>query len=146
MSKNLLKSLFRRADKAPAAKGLVPSAITKPDGKIIGVRVPIINKAFYFCDVPEGDREMNWPDAMDYAKKRGRTLPTKREFYVILFFKNEINAIAAEAGHPDFLSGWAWSSTEHSTNNAWGVGFPSGSVYYDTKYSTDTVVRPVADI
>lgn len=145
MSKNLLKSLFRRADKAPAAKGLVPSAITKPDGKIIGVRVPIINKAFYFCDVPEGDREMNWPDAMDYAKKRGRTLPTKREFYVILFFKDEINAIAAEAGHPDFLSGWAWSSTEYTTY-AWIVYFNSGSVSSTYKYGTNNVVRPVADI
>ena len=146
MSKKLLKSLFRRADKAPAAKGLVPTAITKPDGKIIGVRVPIINKAFYFCDVPEGDREMNWPDAMDYAKKRGRTLPTKREFYVILFFKDEINAIAAEAGHTDFLSGWAWSSTEGSTNYAWLVNFNSGIVGNYSKYGTNIVVRPVADI
>lgn len=146
MSKNLLKSLFRRADKAPAAKGLVPTAITKPDGKIIGVRVPIINKVFYFDDVPEDDQEMNWDDAMAFAKERGRTLPSKRELILCLFFKDEINAIAEAAGHPNFLDDYVWSSTEHSTTNAWIVHFNSGLVYtYNIKCS-GYVVRPVADI
>ena len=121
-----------------------PWAIKDADGKTIGIGVPVINKAFYFADVPENDKEMNWFKAMEFAEKRGRSLPSKKEMYIVLFYKDEINAIAAEAGHPDFLSGWAWSSTECNTNYAWGVGFGSGNVYNGYKYGTSYVVRPVA--
>ena len=121
-----------------------PWAIKDADGKTIGIGVPVINKAFYFADVPENDKEMNWFKAMEFAEKRGRSLPSKKEMYIVLFYKDEINAIAAEAGHPDFLSGWAWSSTEYSTYNAWNVSFGSGNVDNNTKYGTTFVVRPVA--
>ena len=121
-----------------------PWAIKDADGKTIGIGVPVINKAFYFADVPENDKEMNWFKAMEFAEKRGRSLPSKKEIYIVLFYKDEINAIAAEAGHPDFLSGWAWSSTEFSTSSAWYVNFGSGSVNHTSKYNTTYVVRPVA--
>ena len=87
---------------------------------------------------------MNWFKAMEFAEKRGRSLPSKKEMYIVLFYKDEINAIAAEAGHPDFLSGWAWSSTEYSTYSAWYVNFGSGYVGSNYKYNTYYVVRPVA--
>ena len=121
-----------------------PWAIKDADGKTIGIGVPVINKAFYFADVPENDKEMNWFKAMEFAEKRGRSLPSKKEMYIVLFYKDEINAIAAEAGHPDFLSGWAWSSTECGTTFAWFVGFGSGGVSNYGKYGTSGVVRPVA--
>lgn len=122
-----------------------PWAIKDADGKTIGIGVPVINKAFYFADVPENDKEMNWFKAMEFAEKRGRSIPSKKEMYIVLFYKDEINAIAAEAGHPDFLSGWAWSSTESYTGYAWYVYFGSGGVYTGTyKYGTFNVVRPVA--
>lgn len=116
------------------------------NGTIIGVAVPIINKVFYFDDTPENNEYMNWSDAMDFAKGRGRTLPSKKELHLCYFFKDEINAIAESAGHPDFLSGCILSSTEYSTHYAWYVGFPSGYVYSGNKYYTSNVVRPVADI
>ena len=121
---------------------IAPWAVEK-DGKVVGVAVPIINKVFYFDDVPEDDKEMSWDDAMAFAKERGRELPTTRELHLCFFFKDEINAIAEAAGHPDFLSGWIWSSTECSTSTAWSVYFPSGSVYNSSKYLS-YVVRPVA--
>ena len=122
-----------------------PWAIKNKDGKVIGVGVPIINKAFYFDQCPK--EEMNWDDAMKYAKKLGRKLPTKKELVLCWFFKDEINAIAEAAGHPDFLSGYIWSSTEYNTLSAWYVGFGSGLVDgYNTKYYATYVVRPVADI
>lgn len=121
-----------------------PWAIKDADGKTIGIGVPVINKAFYFADVPENDKEMNWFKAMEFAEKRGRSLPSKKEMYIVLFYKDEINAIAAEAGHPDFLSGWAWSSAEYSTFSAWVVNFGSGYVSINYKYNTTGVVRPVA--
>lgn len=129
-----------KADRSPVA----PWAIKDDAGKIIGVGVPIINKVFYFDDVPEDDHEMNWDDAMAFAKVHGRTLPSKRDLHLCYFFKDEINAIAEEAGYPDFLHGWIWSSTEHSTLNAWLVNFNSGYVHGNSKYTTTIVVRPVA--
>lgn len=120
---------------------IAPWAIENADGKVIGVGVPIINKAFYFDQCP--DKEMDWNDAMAYAKKHGRKLPTQKELMLCYFFKDEINAIAEASGHPDFLSGWVWSSTEYGTGSAWGVYFYSGHVTGYSKYNS-FVVRPVA--
>ena len=121
-----------------------PWKIKDADGNTIGIGVPVIDKALYFEDVPKNDKEMNWFDATKHAKMLGRALPSKKELYILAYFKDEINELAAEAGHPDFLHGWAWSSTECYTSNAWYVYFGSGIVYNYYKYSTGNVVRPVA--
>lgn len=145
-STDLLVWTEKRVQLDPVAKpaAVAPWAVEK-DGKVVGVAVPIINKVFYFDDVPEDDQEMNWDDAMAFAKERGRTLPSKRELILCLFFKDEINAIAEAAGHPNFLDDYVWSSTEYTTNYAWYVLFNSGDVDNSNKFSS-FVVRPVADI
>ena len=146
-STDLLVWTEKRVQLDPVAKpaAVAPWAVEK-DGKVVGVAVPIINKVFYFDDVPEDDQEMNWDDAMAFAKERGRTLPSKRELILCLFFKDEINAIAEAAGHPNFLDDYVWSSTEYSTGYAWFVYFNNGGVGGGYKYNTTFVVRPVADI
>ena len=121
-----------------------PWAIKDADGKTIGIGIPVINKALYFEDVPKNDKLMDWHDAMKHAKLLGRALPTQKELYILAYFKDEINELAAEAGHPDFLHGLAWSSTEYNTAYAWSVNFGSGGVNSSIKYSTYYVVRPVA--
>lgn len=121
-----------------------PWAIKNDAGDIIGVGVPIINKAFYFADVPEGDKEMTWDDAVAFAKKRGRTLASKAELMLCYYFKAAINAIAEEAGVEGFLDDWVWSSTEYNTYTAWTVNFNNGLVGTFGKYYTLYVVRPVA--
>ena len=122
----------------------MPWPVKDKSGKVIGVAVPVINKVFYFADVPEDDERMEWKEAMDYAAKRGRSLPTQKELMICFYFKDAINAIAEEAGHPDFLYGWIWSSTEYNQNNAWNVYFNNGNVNNNSKYGTNIVVRPVA--
>ena len=121
-----------------------PWKIKDADGNTIGIGVPVIDKALYFEDVPKNDKEMNWFDATKHAKMLGRALPSKKELYILAYFKDEINELAAEAGHPDFLHGWTWSSTEYNTFSAWSVYFGSGLVYTFYKYYTSFVVRPVA--
>ena len=121
----------------------MPWPVKDKSGRVIGVGVPVINKMFYFADVPEDDERMEWKEAMDYAAKRGRSLPTQKELMLCFYFKDAINAIAEEAGHPDFLYGWIWSSTEYGTNRAWNVNFNSGNVSNNGKYNSN-VVRPVA--
>ena len=130
-------------DEVAKPLAVAPWSIKDPNGKVIGVGVPIINKVFYFNDIPEDDKEMTWDDAMAFAKERGRELLPKRELMFCFFFKDEINAIAEEAGYPDFLHGWNWSSTEYSTSSAWYVNFHSGYVTGNNKYYGN-VVRPVA--
>ena len=130
-------------DEVTKPLAVAPWPVKDLDGKTIGVGVPIINKVFYFDDIPEDDKEMTWDDAMAFAKERGRELLPKRELMFCFFFKDEINAIAEEAGYPDFLHGWIWSSTESFTY-AWYVLFNSGVVYHTGKYYTGSVVRPVA--
>lgn len=120
-----------------------PWPVKDKSGRVIGVGVPVINKVFYFADVPEDDERMEWKDAMDYAAKRGRSLPTQKELMLCFYFKDEINAIAEEAGHPDFLHGWIWSSTEYTQRSAWGVTFNNGNVGNGGKCNS-IVVRPVA--
>lgn len=121
----------------------MPWPVKDKSGRVIGVGVPVINKVFYFADVPEDDERMEWKEAMDYAAKRGRSLPTQKELMLCFYFKDAINAIAEEAGHPDFLYGWIWSSTEYNQGNAWVVNFNGGSVHNSYKYYSN-VVRPVA--
>jgi hypothetical protein len=121
-----------------------PWKIKDADGNTIGIGVPVIDKVLYFEDVPKNDKEMNWFDATKHAKMLGRALPSKKELYILAYFKDEINELAAEAGHPDFLHGWAWSSTEYTSTYAWFVYFGSGFVGGNGKYGTNGVVRPVA--
>ena len=121
----------------------MPWPVKDKSEKVIGVAVPVINKVFYFADVPEDDERMEWKEAMDYAAKRGCSMPTQKELMICFYFKDAINAIALEAGHPDFLYGWIWSSTEYGQNYAWNVNFNNGNVTNYNKYNS-FVVRPVA--
>ena len=105
------------------------------------VFIPIINK---YLDAKHSAKEMTWDEAMTYAKKAGKELPSQHEMFAILFFKDEINAILEEHGG-DLLTEWAWASTEYSAYNAWIVYFNNGYVYADFKYSY-LYVRAVAAI
>ena len=120
-----------------------PWPVKDKSGRIIGVAVPVINKVFYFGDIPHNDEEMEWADAMAYAEKLGRSLPTQNELMLCYYFKDEINAIAEEAGYKNFLRWCIWSSTECNQGFAWFVYFNNGYVGYYNKYSS-IVVRPVA--
>ncbi len=106
------------------------------------VYVPIIGK---YLDAKHSEKEMTWDEAMAYAKKAGKELPSKHEMFAILFFKDEINAILSEHDG-DLLEEWAWSSSENSAYNAWLVYFGNGSVYYNLKYNGYGYVRAVAAI
>ncbi|MBQ9310759.1 MAG: DUF1566 domain-containing protein [Bacteroidales bacterium] len=120
---------------------ILPKLVEDESGNGIGIYIPVINKTIYFRDCPE--KRMSWRDAMAYAESIGRSLPSLRECYILMYFKDEINAIAKKAGYPDFLSGPAWSSTEYNGGYAWGMNFASGGVGISYKYNAFTV-RPVA--
>ena len=105
------------------------------------VFIPIINK---YLDAKHSEKEMTWDEAMAYAKKAGKELPSQHEMFAILFFKDKINEILEEHGG-DLLTEWAWASTEYSANIAWVVNFVDGYVLTTIKYFS-YYVRAVAAI
>ena len=80
--------------------------------------------------------------SVDYANE------TPESEAVTPLFANLMKRIQAVTSTTPFLfptnSGY-WSSTEGSTSIAWFVNFGSGNVnFYNSKYNTNIVVRPVA--
>ena len=102
------------------------------------VFVPVVNK---FLDAKNLSDRATWDDAMKMAKAAGKELPTKKDCYAIMLFKEEIDAILEEHGG-DPLAFYHWTSQECSRTIAWYVYFSNGNVYTSYKCSTG-VVRPV---
>ena len=91
-----------------------------------GVYIPIIGKVLGKEELaPDG---MTWKEALAAAKRAKGAIPTKEEWYIILYFRDEINALMKEHGARE-LCGLYWSSSEYSQTNAWYVHFTSGNVY-----------------
>ena len=68
-------------------------------------------------------------------------IPSVAQLHLILLNINEINKALVEAGGDPMKEDWYWSSTESSSNGAWGVSFDGGITYNSSK-STVSVVRP----
>lgn len=99
-----------------------------------GVYVPIIGKVIAMNDL---DGKKKW-DAADGVAA------SKHEWYAILFWLAQINALLKEHGGMP-IEGRQWTSTESQYNatNAWYVYMNIGSVYTNNKtYSLR--VRPVS--
>lgn len=91
-----------------------------------GVFVPVINKVIAMKDEYDG-RDVPW------SKAKGVTA-TRDEWYIILYWKDEINQLLKEHGGEP-LRGWYWTDTEYQSTSpaAWGVDLYGGYVYYNTK-------------
>ena len=101
-----------------------------------GVYIPIIGKVLGKEELaPDG---MTWKEALAAAKRVKGTIPTKDEWYIILYFRDEINALMKEHGARE-LCGYYWSSSEYSQPYAWYVYFSSGNVGGNGKFTTNYV-------
>lgn len=109
-----------------------------------GIRIPVINKVLDLHDLNNGE-EMKWDEAMAEAKNAGKSLPTRDEWYIILYFKKEIQQLLEENGGDKIKSDYYWSSTEYLASYAWYVNFANGYVSSNHKYN-GLVARAVADI
>lgn len=107
------------------------------DGKVIGVEIPIIEKELLFEDISK--EVMDWYEAMEYAKKKGKALLTKRELFILAYFMDDICKY-----YPDLRNMWIWSSTEYSKCYAWYLD-PHSTLYGIGKYYSFRVV-PCADL
>jgi len=98
-----------------------------------GIYVPVVGKYLAMEDSFDGE-EVTWYK----AKEAGINAPTRDEWYIILFFKDEINRLLRENGGEE-LNKWYWTSTEYSEVNAWAVYASNGNVYLNTKYNQNSV-------
>lgn len=108
-----------------------------------GVAIPLLGIVLDAKNLAKED----WSSARTLCAAAGQRMFTKSEAYILMWQKDEINAILKEH-NGDLLDGWFWTDTEdedpeYSATVAWYVYFGSGHFYYDYKYNT-YVVRAVA--
>lgn len=108
-----------------------------------GVAIPLLGIVLDAKNLAKED----WSSARTLCAAAGQRMFTKSEAYILMWQKDEINAILKEH-NGDLLDGWFWTDTEdedpeYSAAIAWYVGFGSGYFYFNLKYYT-YVVRAVA--
>ena len=91
-----------------------------------GIYVPIINKVLAVENSCEGRK-------VPFEVAVSKSVPTVREWLIILFFKGEINIILRELGKEPLRSGWYWSSStdRNESGSAWNVNLEDGTVRCD---------------
>ena len=109
-----------------------------------GVRVTLGDEDFIIAlhDSFDG-KEKTWNKAMEALSKKGQTMFSKKQGYLIAAYTDEINAALKLAGGEP-LSGWYWTSTDYSAAYAWHVYFGTGYVSYYIKTTDSYFARPVA--
>lgn len=115
------------------------------DEKNGGVYIPLLNITVQSKNLRNADGEyVNWEEANRLAKEAGGRLFTRDEAYILLFQKDDINALLKDHGG-DPLEDHFWSSSEYSETGAWYVNFSSGRVFSNTKFGSH-VARAVVEL
>lgn len=90
----------------------------------------------------ESKERLNFDEAQQFCQSAGGRCPTIDELTGIYLNKDKINASLKAAGLPELKESWYWSSTEYSSNDAWGLWMDDGTRTNNYKYYND-YVRPV---
>ena len=104
-----------------------------------GVVIPLIGKVLHAKCLGEAD----WKGAKKLAKEAGGELFSKKEGYIIAYYKDEINELL-EAQGGDKLEGFNWCSSEYSALLAWYVYFHNGVVIDNDLKNVDNYVRALS--
>lgn len=121
--KRLISSIEERMTKLISEPTSLDSIAPYWDEERQGVVIPLIGKVLQAKCLGEAD----WEGAKKLAKKAGGELFSKKEGYILAYYKDEINELL-EAHGGDKLKGWNWCSSEYSALNAWYVNFSNGTV------------------
>lgn len=104
------------------------------DEKRNGVAIPLIGKVLHAKCLGQAD----WEGAKELANKAGGELFSKKEGYILAYYKDEINELL-EAHGGDKLEGWNWCSSEYSALGAWGINFNDNFVSSNGKCGAGSV-------
>ena len=126
--KSIITSIEERMTKFLSKPASLDSIVPYWDDERKGVVVPLIGKVLHAKCLGEAD----WEGAKKLAKEAGEELFSKKEGYILAYYKDEINELL-EAHGGDKLEGWNWCSSENSALNAWNVNFSNGYVNGNNK-------------
>lgn len=132
--KSLISSIEERMTKLMSKPASLDSIAPYWDEERKGVVMPLIGKVLHAKCLGEAD----WEGAKKLAKEAGGELFSKKEGYILAYYKDEINELL-EAHGGDKLKGWNWCSSEASALLAWGVHFNDGYVGGSRKCNTHYV-------
>lgn len=90
----------------------------------------------------ESEEMLNFDEAQQFCQDAGGRCPTIDELTGIFLNKDKINAALKAANLPELKESWYWSSTEYSSNYAWGLWVDDGTRGYSYN-SSNLYVRPV---
>ena len=90
----------------------------------------------------ESEKRLNFDETQQFCQSVGGRCPTIDELTGIYLNKDKINASLKAAGLPELKESWYWSSTEYSSDYAWGLHMNYGGRGNGDKYN-DYDVRPV---
>ena len=113
-------SIEERMTKLMSKPASLESIVPYWDEERKGVVIPLIGKVLHAKCLGEAD----WEGAKKLAKEAGGELFSKKEGYILAYYKDEINELL-EAHGGDKLEGLNWCSSEYSALGAWYVGFSS---------------------
>ena len=128
--KSLISSIEERMTKLMSKPASLDSIAPYWDEERKGVVMPLIGKVLHAKCLGEAD----WEGAKKLAKEAGGELFSKKEGYILAYYKDEINELL-EAHGGDKLKGWNWCSSEDSALGAWYVSFGDGYVLNNLKCS-----------
>ena len=126
--KRLIASIEERMTKLLSKPTSLDSIAPYWDDERRGVVIPLIGKILHAKCLGESD----WEGAKKLAKEAGGELFSKKEGYILAYYKDEINELL-EAHGGDKLEGWNWCSSEYSALPAGPVNFTDGYVGYSIK-------------
>lgn len=132
--KSIIASIEERMTKLMSKPASLDSIAPYWDEERKGVVIPLIGKVLHAKCLGESD----WGGAKKLAKKAGGELFSKKEGYILAYYKDEINELL-EAHGGDKLEGYYWCSSEPSAFHAWYVNFTDGNVNSSHKYHTSYV-------
>lgn len=121
--KRLIGSIEERMTKLMSKPASLDSIAPYWDEERQGVAIPLIGKVLHAKCLGKAD----WEGAKKLAEKAGGELFSKKEGYILAYYKDEINELL-EAHGGDKLEGWNWCSSETSELYAWFVNFYDGIV------------------
>lgn len=125
-------------------EGKKVSTELRADTAPVAIRCYVDNEHYFDLALVNAPNEMDWFDAKIWCEERYCRLPMKHELKFICDNLSTINKMLRNAGGK-MLSGYYWSSSEHSSYNAWESYFNnSNGLGSYNKLSSDRVyVRPV---
>lgn len=109
--------------------------------KDLGVFAGYLHAKQVWVGMKDEPEQMTWDEAMKWAKKNKKHIPTIDELTVAYLHKDEINAsLEANGGEPFKEDDWYWSSSECSSGSSWSLIMTNGYRNYCHK-SNDFYVR-----